>query len=651
MSDIRFNRWLHQSGTGGVYQASSGNVGIGTSVPSTTLDVNGSISATSISAPSITATTGTITGNLSVGGVLTYEDVTNIDSVGVVTARAGVKIPDSQKIFLGTADDLQIYHDGSESYVAEEGEGGLTISSGLISFKNQSRSETHATMTVNSGVSLFHNNLEKFKTTSGGIRVLGDTTLEGHLDMRDSDRIRLGAGDDLSIFHNGTHNFIDSAGSADLYVRGANILLQDHVNSNRNWLIGLANGTLEMYHAGSKKLETTSTGVKIDNSSTTDMILLDVSGTNFARIGHNSASGTEVLDVRSEGHTRFLTGGNNERIRITSAGDMGLGTATPTSFGPTFQVAGTDPALLLQDTATAVDYFGVNVASGVVNTWFDDAAALTINTASGISGSGLSENLRIKSGGEITNGNLSINGFANQNTPSGYSQYQSDNHANTLFGQNLKLGTSGGSGNHQIEIINQHATIGGAGMYMGGNGSNQQNAINFYAEAANQSAGTDVTANRRAQINSSAYFTWVEPRNQSSNAQSYLRTFGFTFNLQDGETETLFYNPDGYRRIYYELFVQSAHGSNGYGYILANISRYGMQVHESDWHVSYTSYAHSSSVNGNVQHNGIKFTRSGYSNTNITYYVIVKCWSPAGGSPYSNSGLTDPSYRYFTSGY
>jgi hypothetical protein len=39
MSDIRFNRWLHQSGTGGVYQDSSGRVGIGTSVPTSALDV------------------------------------------------------------------------------------------------------------------------------------------------------------------------------------------------------------------------------------------------------------------------------------------------------------------------------------------------------------------------------------------------------------------------------------------------------------------------------------------------------------------------------------------------------------------------------------------------------------------------------------
>ena len=51
----------------------------------------------------VTATTGnitgnqtvggnlTVTGNAEVGGVLTYEDVTNIDSVGVITARSGIE--------------------------------------------------------------------------------------------------------------------------------------------------------------------------------------------------------------------------------------------------------------------------------------------------------------------------------------------------------------------------------------------------------------------------------------------------------------------------------------------------------------------------------------------------------------------------------
>ena len=38
----------------------------------------------------ITATGANISGNMSVGGVLTYEDVTNIDSVGLITARKGI---------------------------------------------------------------------------------------------------------------------------------------------------------------------------------------------------------------------------------------------------------------------------------------------------------------------------------------------------------------------------------------------------------------------------------------------------------------------------------------------------------------------------------------------------------------------------------
>jgi hypothetical protein len=40
----------------------------------------------------LTGTAGTFTGNLNVGGVLTYEDVTNVDSVGLITARSGIKI-------------------------------------------------------------------------------------------------------------------------------------------------------------------------------------------------------------------------------------------------------------------------------------------------------------------------------------------------------------------------------------------------------------------------------------------------------------------------------------------------------------------------------------------------------------------------------
>lgn len=60
----------------------------------------------------LTATTGNITGNMTVGGVLTYEDVTNVDSVGVVTARSGIRIGAGQSIGSDGADAV-FYGDGS----------------------------------------------------------------------------------------------------------------------------------------------------------------------------------------------------------------------------------------------------------------------------------------------------------------------------------------------------------------------------------------------------------------------------------------------------------------------------------------------------------------------------------------------------------
>ena len=75
---------------------------IGTTITATTKfvgDLEGNVTQTSgtaqfnsINTLNLVATSGTVTGNLSVGGTLTYEDVTNIDSVGLITARTGIEI-------------------------------------------------------------------------------------------------------------------------------------------------------------------------------------------------------------------------------------------------------------------------------------------------------------------------------------------------------------------------------------------------------------------------------------------------------------------------------------------------------------------------------------------------------------------------------
>ena len=63
--------------------------------------------------PSITVTNVTASGNVSVAGTLTYEDVTNVDSVGVITARAGIRVGAGQSI--GSDGAAVVYYgDGSQ---------------------------------------------------------------------------------------------------------------------------------------------------------------------------------------------------------------------------------------------------------------------------------------------------------------------------------------------------------------------------------------------------------------------------------------------------------------------------------------------------------------------------------------------------------
>ena len=76
-------------GAGGRIRADLFTNKAGTGAPTfqTGVNITGVATATSFS-----GTTATFTGNVSVGGTLTYEDVKNVDSVGIITARTGIKV-------------------------------------------------------------------------------------------------------------------------------------------------------------------------------------------------------------------------------------------------------------------------------------------------------------------------------------------------------------------------------------------------------------------------------------------------------------------------------------------------------------------------------------------------------------------------------
>ena len=118
MSDIRYNSWLHRSGTGGVYQDSSGRIGIGTSVPAGTgLHIKEGYSG--LSAPGAHQDTLYLenSGNAGVTiatpntntGYLTFADPDD-DNIGQIIYRHN---GNSMGFFVNAAERLRIDTDGS----------------------------------------------------------------------------------------------------------------------------------------------------------------------------------------------------------------------------------------------------------------------------------------------------------------------------------------------------------------------------------------------------------------------------------------------------------------------------------------------------------------------------------------------------------
>ena len=82
---------------------------------------------------------------------------------------------DSEKLRFGDGQDLDIYHDGSHSYVSDVGTGGLKLTGGDIYIRNTSDADMiHATS--GGHVKLYFNASEKLATASGGVNITGVAT-------------------------------------------------------------------------------------------------------------------------------------------------------------------------------------------------------------------------------------------------------------------------------------------------------------------------------------------------------------------------------------------------------------------------------------------------------------------------------------------
>ena len=210
----------------------------------------------------------TFAGSVSIGGTLTYEDVTNIDSVGLITARDGIFLPDDKKIELGNAagsGDLQIRHISSTNQNRIESTTGnlminqlgtgsnISLLATHIYLKNHNNNETFLQASNNGAVNLYYDNNPKFATSNTGATVTG--TLKGASEVGiQSGGVQIGAGVTQLNFIGLGNTFAVNGTTVDVSISG---------NSG-------AGGTWSSYTAGIAT--TKSVGVNTNNLDDNDLV-------------------------------------------------------------------------------------------------------------------------------------------------------------------------------------------------------------------------------------------------------------------------------------------------------------------------------------------------------------------------------------------
>jgi len=280
--------------------------------------VNADLNSSAAIALSKLATSGTAgSGNYLRGdGAWTAIDLSTKLNLTGGTLTGNVIHNDSVKALFGTGSDLQIFHDGAHSDI-KNGQGNLHIrNDGETNIQNNGGNENRLKTINNGAVELYYDNSKKLETTSDG------ATVSGSLKVGDNNKIKVGDGADLQLYHNATDSFIKNF-TGDLLFRSDNGLKFENNGGNESLAIFNNNSYCQLYYDNSKKFETLSNGAKItgDQYLSEGTIYLEKSGVHHHRILSNDTGNDLGFQQSSDSgaNTNFTT-----YLRIDDGGDISL---------------------------------------------------------------------------------------------------------------------------------------------------------------------------------------------------------------------------------------------------------------------------------------------------------------------------------------
>ena len=221
-----------------------------------------------VNTQALTATSGTFSGNVSIGGTLTYEDVTNIDSVGIITAQkdihvgAGVSVVGivTAATFKGDGDFVDIDVDG-------------------------------------------HTNLDNVNI-SGVTTTTGDITIDGLHSGGSSRMLNIGSGNNILRIYENSSQAVQIYTQGNLVLTGATTEIRSKSGSNQLEASFHATNGVKLYHNNNEKLFVNGSGVNITGLTTITQDL-DVDG--HTNLDNVSIAGVTTItqDLDVDGHTNL----------------------------------------------------------------------------------------------------------------------------------------------------------------------------------------------------------------------------------------------------------------------------------------------------------------------------------------------------------